>query len=99
MMKNLVILMLLAGLAACSMQPAVTATNKEPEILTVQKDGTMILNDRTMNEKDVIIYPDGFGGERAAVRVHVPLKKTDFYRDTIRVHREEIAEDPSIKQN
>lgn len=97
-MKILVILMLLAGLAACSMQPAVTATNKEPEILTVQKDGTMILNNRTMNEKDVIIYQDGFGGERAAVRVHVPLK-SDFYRDTIRVHREEIAEDPSIQQN
>jgi hypothetical protein len=97
-MKNLVILMLLAGLNACAMQTAVTGKNKGPEVLTVQKDGTMILNDRTMNEKDVIIYPDGFGGERAAVRVHVPLK-SDFYRDTIRVQREEITEDPSIKQN
>lgn len=97
-MRNLVTLMLLTGLAACGMQPAVTGINKQPDVLTVQKDGTMVLNERTMNEKDVIIYPDGFGGERAAVRVRVPLKKSDFYRDTIRVQRED-TEEPSVKQN
>jgi len=86
-MKNLVLLIVLSGLAACAFHSPVTQAQKELEILTVQSDGAMIFNDRTMNEEDVIIYPDGFGGERAAIKMRMPLKP-DFYRDTIRVHRE-----------
>lgn len=88
MMKNLILLIALCGMAACAIQSPVTQAQREPEILTVQSDGVMIFNDRTMNEEDVVIYPDGFGGERAAIKMRMPLKP-DFYRDTIRVHRED----------
>ena len=75
-------------LTGCALEPQITeAASKNPQILTVQNDGTMVMNNRTLNEKDVIIYSDGFGGERAAVKVRVPLKP-DFYRDSIRVERE-----------
>lgn len=87
-MKNLILLIVLSGIVACVSQSPVRQTQKEPEILTVLRDGTMVFNKRTVNEKDVVIYPDGFGGERAAIKVHVPFKP-DFYRDTIRVQRED----------
>ena len=62
---------------------------KKKEVLIIYADGTMMLNGRIMNEKDVVIYPDGSGGERAAVRVFVPLHP-DFFRDTIPVDRVEV---------
>ena len=62
---------------------------KKKEVLIIYADGTMMLNGRVMNEKDVVIYPDGSGGERAAVRVFVPLHP-DFFRDTIPVDRIEV---------
>ncbi len=80
-------LLLLAG---CAAEPTVahhTARNS-PEILTVKNDGTMVFRERTMNEDDVVIYDDGRGGERAAIRVYVPFMN-DFYRDSIIVHRED----------
>ena len=86
-MKSLILLIALSGMAACAPQSSVMQTQKEPEILTVRSDGTMVFNQRTLNEEDVVIYPDGFGGERAAIKVYVPLKP-DFYRNTIRVQRE-----------
>jgi hypothetical protein len=67
------------------------AAKKEKEILTVYPDGSMVFNERSMNEKDVIIYPDGRGGERAAVKLRVPLHP-DFYRDTIIVERKPLAD-------
>ena len=88
MMKNLILLVVLGSIAACASQAPVKQTQKEPEILTIQSDGTMVFNQRTLNEEDVVIYPDGFGGERAAIKVYVPYK-SDFYRDTIRVQRED----------
>lgn len=88
MMKNLILLIVLGSIAACTSLAPVKQTQKEPEILTVRSDGTMVFNQRTLNEEDVVIYPDGFGGERAAIKVYVPLKP-DFYRDTIRVQRED----------
>ena len=88
MMKNLILLIVLGSIAACASQAPVKQTQKEPEILTIQSDGTMVFNQRTLNEEDVVIYPDGFGGERAAIKVYVPYKP-DFYRDTIRVQRED----------
>jgi hypothetical protein len=76
------------------------AAIKEKEILTVYPDGSMVFKDRTMNEEDVIIYPDGRGGERAAVKLRVPLYRKNrfavdrspyFYRDTIIVERKPLA--------
>lgn len=60
----------------------------EPEVLYVLADGTMKLNERVMNPEDVVIYADGRGGERAAVKLRLPLH-SDVYRDTITVERAE----------
>ncbi len=95
-MKNLILLIVLGSIAACASQAPVKQTQKEPEILTIQSDGTMVFNQRTLNKEDVVIYPDGFGGERAAIKVYVPLKP-DFYRNTIRVQRE--GTDTAVIQN
>ena len=87
-MKNLILILILSGLMACSGQPSVAQKDKQPEILTVHTDGRMEFHNRLISEKDVIIYPDGYGGERAAVLVRVPLKmRSDYYRDSIQVHR------------
>ena len=88
------ILMLLACVlitVACSTDrtTAVKPHVKKKEVLVIYADGTMKLNDRIMNAKDVVIYPDGYGGERAAVRVFVPLHP-DFFRDTIPVDRIDV---------
>lgn len=66
--------------------------NNTPEVLTIYPDGTMEYRDRIMNEDEVIIYSDGKGGEKAAVRVWNPLqppsrKDSKYYRDTIVVER------------
>ena len=63
---------------------------KKKEILVIYADGTMMLNGRTMNKEDVVIYPDGYGGERAAVRVFVAPLHPDFFRDTIPVDRIDV---------
>lgn len=73
-----------------SSQFASKPSEKKEEIMVVYPDGTMMLNGRIMNDKDVVIYPDGYGGERAAVRVFVPLHP-DFFRDTIPVERKDVA--------
>ncbi len=79
-------------ISSCAFKPIASTEKKEPEILTVQTDGVMRYRDRTMPEKDVIIYEDGRGGERAAVKVLVPLHP-DYYRDSIIVKREENPEE------
>lgn len=61
---------------------------ESPEILTVRSDGSLWFRDRPLQERDVIIYPDGRGGEKAAVRVRVEPLHPDFFRDTIIVVRE-----------
>jgi hypothetical protein len=62
---------------------------KETEILYIHPDGSMVFNGRLMNEDDVIIYEDGRGGERAAVKLRIP-RRPDVYRDTIVVERKDI---------
>jgi len=87
-MKSLILILTLSGLVACSGQPSAVQKDTEPEVLIVHADGTMEFNNRLISEKDVVIYPDGYGGERAAVLVRVPIKiRSDYYRDTIHVHR------------
>ncbi len=85
--RHLLILTLITGLSGCSIQPSITKAEKKPEILVVQSDGSFVLNNRNVKESDVVIYEDGYGGERAAVKVHNPLHPA-FYRDTIIVKRE-----------
>ena len=74
---------------SCTVAPPDPAVQKEPEILYVHPDGSMVLNGRLMNEEDVIIYDDGRGGERAAVKLRIP-RRPDVYRDTIIVERDDI---------
>jgi hypothetical protein len=69
-------------------KPVQTA-KKEQEVLYIHPDGTMEFKGRIMNEKDVVIYKDGRGGERAAVKLSLPLHP-DVYRDTIKVERKEF---------
>ena len=86
-------IILLAGLIISSCAPLATTeettAEKKPEILYIYPDGRMELNDRTMNEEDVIIYADGRGSERAAVKLRIP-RYPDVYRDTIIVERKDI---------
>ena len=87
------ILLVICQLVACSMQPLSSRGHKEPEILYVYDDGNMIFRDKPVNQNDVVIYPDGAGGERAAIRVFVP-KKPDFFRDSIMVERVSSDDEP-----
>lgn len=77
-------------LAGCTMAPPVgdAYTNSNPDVLTVKNDGTMVFHQREISRNDVVIYNDGFGGQKAAVRVYVPFRN-DFFRDSIVVHRED----------
>lgn len=95
-MKNVLTLLAIYSLFGCALEPVAVSQKNEPEILTVHNDGSMEFRDRSMNADDVVIYQDGFGGERAAVKVRVPLK-SDYYRDSIRVYRE--GTDTTITQN
>jgi hypothetical protein len=80
--------LLVAILNACVLPPEKSqATPRTREVLTVYPDGSMRLNNRPISPEDVVIYPDGYGGERAAVKVRVPVHP-DYYRDTIVVRRE-----------
>jgi hypothetical protein len=76
------------AVAGCQSAPPVQqSAAAEPEILVVHPDGTMQFRDRLMSEEDVIIYADGRGGEKAAIRVRREPLHPDFFRDTIIVER------------
>ena len=70
-------------------QQSIAVGEKEQEYLNIYPDGTMMFNGRIMNEEDVVIYEDGRGGERAAVKLVIP-RRSDAYRDTIIVERKVI---------
>ena len=62
----------------------------------------MIFRSRLINHDDVILYEDGRGGERAAIKVRSPLH-SDFYRDSsvIRVmsqREDSIGKNDAVKQ-
>ena len=82
-------------LSSCSLESSIKPDENSQEKLTVKSDGTMEFRKRTLPEKDVIIYPDGSGGERAAIKVYDPMHP-DYYRDSIRVERtpEPVPEEP-----
>jgi hypothetical protein len=98
MTKRTIIFLLASALmtsCATSNQPI---AERDQDILHIYPDGKMVLDGRVMNEEDVVIYDDGRGGERAAVKLLVPLSRyktqnhSEFYRDTIIVEREEVDE-------
>jgi hypothetical protein len=62
---------------------------EKPEKLIVYSDGSMEFRNKPIPERDVIIYPDGYGGEKAAVRIRMEPLHPDFFRDTIVVERKE----------
>ena len=77
---------------ACGGPTNLVNKNNTPEVLTIYPDGRMEYRDRIMDEDEVIIYSDGKGGEKAAIRVWNPLqppsrKDSKYYRDTIIVER------------
>ena len=91
-MKTRISILLLTCLllASCAgTEKPVKTGEKEREVLYVYPDGTMQFKGRTMDKDDVVIYKDGRGGERAAVKLIIPLHP-DVYRDTITVERKEI---------
>jgi hypothetical protein len=71
--------------------------SKPQETLYVYEDGKMKLDSRYIDSKDVVIYSDGRGGEKAAVKVHFPLH-SNFYRDSIIVVRVVNKYEESISQ-
>ena len=82
----LAVLVMLMLVNACTMLPGQPPDTTDGDVLYVYDDGSMKLNDRFIDPDNVVIYPDGFGGERAALKMRVPLHP-DYYRDTIIVER------------
>jgi len=78
-------------LTACSFMPEEKGVD-EPEILTIYPDGSMKLMGRPVPPEDVVIYPDGYGGEKAAIKSGLDPLHPPFYRDTIIVDRVEEEE-------
>jgi len=97
-LKFVIFLLILCGISACASRPEIVRHDKAPDILTVHRDGTLEFRNRLLHEDDVIIYSDGRGGERAAVKVRVPFRTHgDFYRDSIVVER--LGQDEIPAQN
>lgn len=80
-------LVLAIGLGGCMSHDPVKTAAKEPEHLYVYADGSMEFRNRRMDADDVIIYNDGRGGERAAVKLSLEPLHPAFYRDSIIVIR------------
>ena len=85
---------------ACTTTPIANDVIESPEsqeTLFVYEDGRMKFNSRYIDGKDVVIYADGRGAERAAIKVRVPIH-SDFYRDSILVVRVVNKFDEAIGQ-
>lgn len=76
---------LAAGCAPGPRQPLGGAVHHDR--LYIRPNGEMRLNHTPVEADDVVIYPDGRGGERAAVKVRTEVHPP-YYRDTIAVIRE-----------
>lgn len=85
-----------AGTSGCTSAPTseVPSPGAHHDRLYIQSNGEMHLNQTPIDAEDVVIYPDGRGGERAAVKVR-PEVHPPFYRDTISVIREAPPEEPA----
>lgn len=80
-------------------QPRSSDDVDDPEILHIYPDGSMRFRGQPIPERDVVIYEDGFGGERAAVRIRMEPLHPDFFRDTIVVERVRVEREEEEKQN
>lgn len=89
---------ILTGCSTMSVNNEVTESVDTPETLYVYDDGRMRLDSRYVDSKDVVIYDDGRGGEKAAVKVRFPLH-SDFYRDSILVVRVVNKLEESVAEN
>lgn len=78
---------LLIGCTSTPVRNEPAAAAPGPEKLIIHADGSMEFRNRLMAAEDVVIYPDGFGGEKAAVRIRLEPLHPDFFRDTIVVER------------
>lgn len=77
----------------------VTRVDGKPvDVLYIFEDGKMKFRSRYLNKEDVVIYEDGRGGEKAAVKVRVP-RYSDFYRDSIIVVRVENEAEKTVNHN
>jgi hypothetical protein len=95
-MSARIIIILLASLLtmACvaEKKPDVDVTQEQEEsrdVLYILADGTKMFKGRVMNDEDVVIYDAKQHGERAAIKIMMPLHP-DAYRDNITVERTEI---------
>lgn len=96
-----VLVTILVFASACTttnIKDNVVESEKSRETLYVYEDGQMKLDSRYVDSKDVVIYSDGRGGEKAAVKVRVPIH-APFYRDSIIVVRVENKFEESVTQN
>ena len=99
--KVFVLILNMLFITACSTTPvtsSIDTLNDKSEILFIYEDGRMEYKSRFLNDDDVVIYADGRGGEKAAVKVRVPIH-SDFYRDSIVVVRVVNKFDEAITQN
>ncbi len=80
-------LILTIGLGGCMSQTPVKTSAKEPEHLFVYADGSMEFRNRKIDSEEVVIYDDGRGGEKAAVKINMEPLHPPFYRDSIIVIR------------
>ncbi len=85
--KVIFLLLSLSFLAACTpTKMAIVSKEGDNKRLFVLPDGTMEFKGRVVSSEDVVIYNDGRGGERAAVKLDLPLYN-HAYRDSILVER------------
>ena len=91
-MSTRIIILLLASLLSLSCAVAekpVVLKEKQKDILYVLPDGSMMFKGRLVDKDDVVIYDAAQKGERAAIKIMLPLHP-DAYRDNISVERGEI---------
>jgi hypothetical protein len=89
------------SISACTTTPIASntvSTDDSNETLYIYEDGRMEFDSRFIDDKDVVIYSDGYGGEKAAVKVRVPIH-SDFYRNSIVVVRVVNKFEESVGQN
>lgn len=90
--RNVIFLLATVNFVACTGMEKPVGTSeqeKEMEILYIYPDGRYEFKGRTMDKEDIVIYKDGRGGERAAVKLVIP-RHPDVYRDTITVERVDV---------
>ncbi len=96
--KTLLTILLCVLLTGCSreanIKSVIKSNEKLPDKLIVYSDGTMVLNNgRGLPSKDVVIYSDAFGGEKAAIKMYSGIQPP-FYRGSIAVVRKDHIKDP-----